>query len=96
MQRLPDLAHLHSPRQQNQTMVNLAYIGYNSENLPTSLVKGIMTLAAPYAPLDGVNEKGLAVGVLQIKTTPTNQQTDKVDITLLRYPARCIRGRCPD
>ena len=55
--------------------------GYNSENLPTSLVKGIMTLAAPYAPLDGVNEKGLAVGVLQIKTTPTNQQTDKVDIT---------------
>ena len=62
-------------------MVNLAYIGYNSENLPTSLVKGIMTLAAPYAPLDGVNEKGLAVGVLQIKTTPTNQQTDKVDIT---------------
>ena len=63
------------------SMVNLAYIGYNSENLPTSLVKGIMTLAAPYAPLDGVNEKGLAVGVLQIKTTPTNQQTDKVDIT---------------
>lgn len=63
------------------SMVNLAYIGYNGENLPTSLVKGIMTLAAPYAPLDGVNEKGLAVGVLQIKTTPTNQQTDKVDIT---------------
>ena len=47
------------------SMVNLAYIGYNSENLPTSLVKGIMTLAAPYAPLDGVNEKGLAVGVLR-------------------------------
>ena len=65
----------------SSSMVNLAYIGYNSENLPTSLVKGIMTLAAPYAPLDGVNEKGLAVGVLQIKTTPTNQQTDKVDIT---------------
>lgn len=63
------------------SMVNLAYIGYNSESLPTSLTKSIMTLAAPYAPLDGVNEKGLAVGVLQIKTTPTNQQTDKVDIT---------------
>ena len=63
------------------SMVNLAYIGYNSESLPTSLTKSIMTLAAPYAPLDGVNEKGLAVGVLQIKTTPTNQRTDKVDIT---------------
>ena len=40
-----------------------------------------MTLAAPYAPLDGMNEKGLAVGVLLIDTKPTNQNTKKVDIT---------------
>ena len=41
----------------------------------------MVTLAAPYAPLDGMNEKGLAVGVLLIDTTPTNQNTKKVDIT---------------
>ena len=41
----------------------------------------MVTLAAPYAPLDGMNEKGLAVGVLLIDTKPTNQNTKKVDIT---------------
>ena len=63
------------------SMVNLAYIGYNAAYLPTNLASSILTLAAPYVPLDGVNEKGLAVGVLLIDTEPTNQQTDKVDVT---------------
>ena len=63
------------------SMVNLAYIGYSAENLPDSFASSIMALAAPYVPLDGVNEAGVAVGVLLIDTEPTNQQTDKVDIT---------------
>lgn len=63
------------------SMVNLAYIGYSAEHLPTDLASSILTLAAPYVPLDGVNEKGLAVGVLLIDTESTNQQTDKVDVT---------------
>lgn len=41
----------------------------------------IITLAAPYAPLDGVNEKGLAVAVLRIGDEPTNQDTGRTDIT---------------
>lgn len=63
------------------SMVNLAYIGYSAEYLPTDMASSILTLAAPYTPLDGVNEKGLAVGVLLIDTEPTHQQTQKVDIT---------------
>ena len=63
------------------SMVNLAYIGYSEDKLPVDLKSSFLSLAAPYVPLDGVNEKGLAVGVLLIDTTPTNQQTDKVDIT---------------
>ena len=63
------------------SMVNLAYIGYSAEHLPVDMKSSIMTLAAPYTPLDGVNEKGLAVGVLLIDTESTNQQTEKVDIT---------------
>lgn len=63
------------------SMVNLAYIGFGEDKLPTNLKDSIMTLAAPYVPLDGVNEKGLAVGVLLIDTEPTDQRTDKVDIT---------------
>lgn len=63
------------------SMVNLGFLGYGEEKLPDSPTSSITALAAPYAPLDGVNEKGLAVGVLLIDTDPTNQQTDKVDIT---------------
>ena len=63
------------------SMVNLAYIGYGEDNLPDGLLSSFLTLAAPYAPLDGVNEAGLAVGVLLIDTEPTAQDTGKVDIT---------------
>ena len=41
----------------------------------------LITLAAPYAPLDGINEKGLAVAVLRIADEPTDQDTGKTDIT---------------
>ncbi len=61
--------------------VNLGFLGYNEEKLPDGLLSSIITLAAPYAPLDGINEKGLAIGVLLIPTEATNQQTDKIDIT---------------
>ena len=63
------------------SMVNLAFLGYGKDKLPDSFIKSITALAAPYAPLDGINEKGLTVGVLLIPTEETNQQTDKVDIT---------------
>lgn len=63
------------------SMVNLGFLGYGEDKLPDSPTSSITALAAPYAPLDGVNEAGLAVGVLLIDTDPTNQQTDRVDIT---------------
>lgn len=63
------------------SMVNLGFLGYGEDKLPDDLVSSLTTLAAPYAPLDGMNEAGLAVGVLLIDTDPTDQQTDKVDIT---------------
>lgn len=63
------------------SMVNLGFIGYGKEKLPDTMLDSLLTLAAPYAPLDGMNEKGLCVGVLLIDTEPTNQQTEKIDIT---------------
>ena len=43
---------------------------------------GIRTLAALYAPLDGMNEAGLAISVNMIQdTAQINQNTDKPDIT---------------
>lgn len=63
------------------TMVNLAYIGYDETYLPTDLSSSILTLCAPYAPMDGMNEKGLAVSVMLIDTVPTNQESEKLDVT---------------
>lgn len=63
------------------SMVNLAFLGYGEDNLPDSFKSSLLSLAVPYAPLDGINEMGLAVGVLLIPTEATDQKTDKVDIT---------------
>ena len=48
----------------SMSIVNLGFLGFNKERQPDSLMKQITTLAAPYAPLDGLNEKGLSIGVL--------------------------------
>jgi len=63
------------------SMVNLAFVGYGEDYLPEQFFNRIMTLAAPYVPLDGINEKGLSAGILLITDQPTNQTTDKIDIT---------------
>lgn len=63
------------------SMVNLAFIGYHKDHLPTSMADSITTLAGPYAPLDGMNEKGLCIGVLLIDTEQTNQDNGLPDIT---------------
>ncbi len=62
------------------SVVNLSFLGYNETYTPEAIMDRIVTLGVPYFPLDGVNEKGLAIGVLQLQAPPTNQQTDKVDI----------------
>lgn len=65
----------------SMSMVNLGFLGYGEEKLPDSFLRKITALAAPYAPLDGINEKGLMVGVLLIPTDSTHQDNGRVDIT---------------
>lgn len=60
---------------------NLAFLGFGEEKLPDSMMKQITTLATPYTPLDGMNEMGVCMAVLRIADEPTNQNTDKIDIT---------------
>ena len=61
--------------------VNLAFLGFGEDKLPDTWKQKLIALAAPYAPLDGINEKGLAVAVLRIADEPTDQDTGKTDIT---------------
>lgn len=63
------------------SMVNLGFLAYDETYLPDKYLNRFLTLAAPYAPLDGMNEKGLAIGVLQLMAEPTQQDTGKVPIT---------------
>lgn len=61
--------------------VSLYFLGYGGDFLPDNLVTSLLTLVAPYIPVDGMNEKGLSIGVLELETPETFQQTEKKDIT---------------
>ena len=63
------------------SMVNLGYVGYGEDYVPEGFTNSILALAAPYIPLDGVNEKGLTIGVLQLDVEPTHQDNGHTDIT---------------
>lgn len=62
------------------SVVNLSFLGYNESFTPDKLGDRLNTLATPYFPLDGVNEKGLAVGVLQLQAPVTAQDNGKPDV----------------
>ncbi|MBQ1966517.1 MAG: linear amide C-N hydrolase [Clostridia bacterium] len=61
--------------------VSLYFLGYGGEFLPEDLLTSLLTLVAPYIPVDGMNEKGLSIGVLELETSETFQKTEKKDIT---------------
>ena len=62
--------------------VNLGFIRQGTGIASFMLTDEILTVAALYAPLDGMNEKGLCVSVNMIEDDATIQQdTDKPDIT---------------
>lgn len=61
--------------------VALIFNGYDADFTPESEVNRALTLLAPYAPLDGINEKGLSVGILELSANPVFQVTEKVNLT---------------
>ncbi|SJZ61726.1 C45 family autoproteolytic acyltransferase/hydolase [Anaerorhabdus furcosa] len=63
------------------SIANINVLGYTLDEGPDSFINKVMSLAAPYAVMDGMNEMGVSIGVLLIKDTPTNQMTDKLDLT---------------
>lgn len=50
-------------------------------------------LLAPYACMDGINEKGLAIAVLEIKTKATHQHTGKKNI-ITTVMIRAVLDKC--
>ncbi len=62
--------------------VNLSFMGFSEGYMPDdSLMGRMIMLAAPYVPIDGMNEKGLSVGILLIRDMDvTAQDTGKIDL----------------
>lgn len=61
--------------------VSLYFLMYNDKFLPEDQFTGLLTLLAPYCPLDGINEKGLSIGVLELEKDPVFQMTSKPNLT---------------
>lgn len=64
--------------------VNLAFLGYGGDYLPEELTDKFLALAAPYVPLDGMNEKGLCTAILYVDyvDAPDMSDTEKPDMTI--------------
>ena len=66
--------------------VDLQFLGIDVNQNVSSLMDKITCLAAAYAPLDGINDAGVACGIYMTyqggeSTVATDQQTDKPDFT---------------
>ena len=65
---------------------DLQFLGLDTEKNMNGLMDKITALAAPYIPLDGINDAGVSCGIYMTyqggeSTVPTNQNTDKPDFT---------------
>ena len=74
-------------RHASVSTVDLQFIGIAQDSVPQGLMDKVLMLAAPYVPLDGVNDAGLACGIYMSfqgpegNTPPTDQRTEKPDLT---------------
>ena len=59
---------------------DMSHFGYSLDKLPTSFAKKLNCLASIYAPLDGINEKGLCTSIMALPKQASQQDTPKHDV----------------
>lgn len=59
---------------------DMSHIGYGLDKLPTSFLKKINCMAAIYAPVDGINEKGLCTSIMALPRQASRQDTERKDV----------------
>ena len=59
---------------------DMSHFGYSLEKLPTSFLKKLSCLAAIYAPVDGMNEKGLCTSIMALPKQASRQETEKPNV----------------
>lgn len=61
--------------------VNLTFAGYSEDNLPNGFnFNSFLTLAAPYLPFDGMNERGVAIALLAVPEAQPPYDVDNVTL----------------
>lgn len=62
--------------------VNLSFAGYGEGNLPSSGIsfQNFLTLAAPFLPFDGMNEKGVCIALLAVPEVQMIDDPDKITL----------------
>ena len=73
-------------RHASYSTIDLSFLGLDADKDVETVGQKILTLAAPYVPLDGINDAGVSCGIFMSyqgegKGTPTDTQTDKPDLT---------------
>lgn len=56
---------------------DMSHFGYSLEKLPTDLKSKVLTIASVYAPVDGINEKGLCTSIMALPKQPAQQDNGK-------------------
>lgn len=59
---------------------DMSHFGYSLEKLPDSFARKLSCLAAIYAPVDGMNEKGLCTSIMALPKQASQQDTPKHDV----------------
>ena len=74
-------------------LTDLSHLGYGLDKLPNSFAAKLSTLAAIYAPVDGMNEKGVCVSIMALPKQASRQSTGRpvVGTTIIM---RLILDRC--
>ncbi len=61
--------------------VNLSFAGYSENFLPDdSILDKFLTLAAPFLPFDGMNEKGVAIALLAVPEAEPSYDSNKITL----------------
>ena len=73
----PTLVTLSHPKKGYASLAvsDMSHFGYSLDELPVSFKKKLLCLASIYAPVDGINEKGLCTSIMALPHQPANQQT---------------------
>ena len=59
---------------------DMSHFGYSLEKLPEGFVASLSCLASIYAPVDGINEKGLCTSIMALPKQASQQDTEKHDV----------------